>query len=120
MFHMYAGALTSWFWAANVLSLVIVLSTRLSPPRASAGLWALVGIVLIIIACGDVVLSEQAISIVASRVPATDVTKLKIPVVVSSLVWGSIGVTQVSNWLTSPAYPNCSSKRTGEKAPPAA
>ena len=100
------SVLSHWFWVSNVFAFVIVVVTRATPFRDSVGIWAGVGVLLVIIAAGNVVLSQPILLAGTQSLSPGEVMQLKLPTVVSSVVWGGIGITLISKWLTAP----CDSK----------
>jgi len=117
----YLQSLSNWFWISNLVCLLLIIWARLvARSRVSIGFWALIGLALAVVAVGNPILATQAGSVNGSLMLNKSILQLQLPVLISSLIWGGISVSLISNWLLASCAPNSSSKRTGGKAPPAA
>lgn len=97
--HAYIAALPTWFWLSNVLCVALVLSIRVLRPKSIG--WLLIAMPILIIAIGNAVLFYQTTILFAGSLSPSEIVKLKVPTIVTTVLWGGIGVRLAGKWVTS-------------------
>ena len=112
----YLQSLSHWFWISNLVCLLLIIWARLcARSRANIGFWALIGLALAVVAVGNPILATQAGGVTGSPELSKSILELQLPVLISSLIWGGISVSLISNWLLAPCAPNNSVGKKGTR-----
>ena len=97
--HAYVSVLPLWFWMSNLLCIAALFNIRGLGQKSWGRL--VIALPLLSVAIGNAILLYQATILFAGKLSPTELVNLKVPTIITTVIWGGIGMSLVVKWVNS-------------------